>query len=35
MAAFQTLLGLATGRTPTPHRRITGGRDMLKLFEGG
>ena len=31
MAAFQTLLGLGTGRTPTPYRRIRGGRDMLKL----
>ncbi len=30
MAAFQTLLGLGTGRTPTPYRRIQGGRDMLK-----
>lgn len=30
MAAFQTLLGLGTGRTPTPYRRITGTRDMLK-----
>ena len=30
MAAFQTLLGLGTGRTPTPYRRIRGGRDMLK-----
>jgi hypothetical protein len=29
MAAFQTLLGLGTGRTPTPYRRIRGGRDML------
>ena len=30
MAAFQTLLGLGTARTPTPYRRIHGGRDMLK-----
>jgi transposase-like protein len=30
MAAFQTLLGLSTARTPTPYRRIHGGRDMLK-----
>jgi len=29
MAAFQTLLGLGTARTPTPYRRIRGGRDML------
>jgi transposase-like protein len=29
MAAFQTLLGLGTARTPTPYRRIQGGRDML------
>lgn len=29
MAAFQTLLGLGTGRTPTPYRRIRGGQDML------
>lgn len=35
MAAFQTLLGLGAGRTPTPYRRITGGRDMLKLLESG
>ena len=33
MAAFQTLLGLGTGRTPTPYRRIQGGRDMLRLFD--
>jgi transposase-like protein len=31
MAAFQTLLGLGTGRTPTPYRRIQGGRDMLNV----
>jgi transposase-like protein len=30
MAAFQTLLGLGAGRTPTPYRRIRGGRDLLK-----
>ncbi len=30
MAAFQTLLGLGTGRTPTPYRRIRGGRDLTK-----
>jgi hypothetical protein len=35
MAAFQTLLGLSTGHTPTPYRRIQGGRDMLKLLEDG
>ena len=29
-AAFQTLLGLSTGRTPTSYRRIQGARDMLK-----
>ena len=28
MAAFQTLLGLGTGRTPTPYRRIRGARDI-------
>lgn len=35
MAAFQTLLGLSAGRTPTPYRRIQGGRDMIKLLEDG
>jgi transposase-like protein len=35
MAAFQTLLGLGTGRAPTPYRRIQGGRDMLKLLGDG
>ena len=35
MAAFQTLLGLGAGLTPTPYRRITGGRDMLKLLGSG
>ena len=30
MAAFQTLLGLGTGRTPTSYHDIRGGRDMLK-----
>lgn len=29
MAAFQTLLGLGTGRMPTPYRRIRGGRDVI------
>ncbi len=33
MAAFQTLLGLGTGRTPTPYRRIRGGRDLVKLLD--
>jgi transposase-like protein len=35
MAGFQTLLGLGTGRSPTPHRRIRGGRDLLKAPENG
>ncbi len=35
MAAFQTLLGLGTGRTPTPYRRIRGGRDLVKLLDTG
>ena len=29
MAAFQTLLGLGTGRAPTPFRRIRGAQDVL------
>ncbi|MGH8614620.1 MAG: IS1595 family transposase [Gammaproteobacteria bacterium] len=29
MAAFQTLLGLGTGRAPTPYQRIRGAQDML------
>ena len=33
MAAFQTLLRLSTGRTPTPYRHIRGGRDMLTVPE--
>jgi transposase-like protein len=33
-AAFQTLLGLGTGRPPTPYRRIRGARD-LTAAEGG
>ena len=33
MAAFQTLLGLGTGRSPTSYHRIRGGRDMLKPSE--
>lgn len=28
-AAFQTLLGLGTGRAPTPYRQIRGGRDVV------
>jgi transposase-like protein len=32
MAAFQTLLGLGAGRTPTPYRRIRGGRDLPKVY---
>lgn len=28
MAAFQTLLGLGTGRAPTPYRQIRGARDI-------
>ncbi len=35
MAAFQTLLGLGTRRSPTPYRRIRGGRDMLNTPETG
>lgn len=35
MAAFQTLLGLGTIRTPTPYRRIRGGRDLVKLLDTG
>ena len=27
-AAFQTLLGLGTGRAPTPYRRIRGAQDV-------
>ena len=33
MAAFQTLLGLGSGRRPTSYRRIRGRRDMWKLLE--
>ena len=29
MAAFQTLLGLGSGRGPTPYRRIRGARDLI------
>jgi len=28
MAAFQTLLGLGTGRAPTPYQRIRGAQDV-------
>jgi hypothetical protein len=35
MAAFETLLGLGTERTPTPYRRIRGGRDLPKLLDDG
>lgn len=35
MAAFQTLLGLGSARTPTPYRRIQGARDLLKLRHDG
>ena len=30
MAAFQTLLGLGSGRLPTPYRRIRGARDLIE-----
>jgi transposase-like protein len=33
MAAFQTLLGLGTGRMPTSYRRIRGGRDLTKASD--
>ena len=29
MVAFQTLLGLGTGRAPTPYRKIRGARDVV------
>ncbi len=29
MATFQTLLGLGTGRTPTPYELILGAKDRL------
>ena len=32
MVAFQTLLGLGAGRTPTPYGRIRGGRDLPKVY---
>lgn len=31
MAAFQTLLGLGTGRAPTPYQRIRGARDIARV----
>jgi hypothetical protein len=31
MAAFQTLLGLGTGRRPTPYELIRGAKDIPKL----
>lgn len=30
MAAFQTLLGLGSGRAPTPYRRIRGAQDLVE-----
>jgi hypothetical protein len=30
MAAFQTLLGLGTGRKPTAYQQIRGGTDLSK-----
>lgn len=35
MAAFQTLLGLGTGRTPTPYRDIRGARDLTTRLDNG
>jgi transposase-like protein len=35
MAAFQTLLGLATGRKPTPYKRIRGAEDLANPPAGG
>lgn len=35
MAAFQTLLGLGTGRTCTPYETIWGAKDMRKLTAEG
>ena len=31
MAAFQTLLGLGTGRKPTPYKQIRGAADLSKI----
>jgi transposase-like protein len=33
MAAFQTLLGMGSRQTPTPYRRIRGGRDLTKASD--
>ena len=35
MAAFQTLLGLGTGRAPTPYRHIRGASDLRTLLDHG
>lgn len=35
MAAFQTLLGLGTGYTPTSYGRIRGAKDIVKSFHDG
>src|SRR6266581_2081625 len=35
MAGFQTLLGLGTGRAPTPSRRIRGAKDLQRLVHDG
>ena len=35
MAAFQTVLGLGTGRVPTPYSRIRGARDLATPTYGG
>jgi Transposase zinc-ribbon domain len=35
MAAFQTLLGLGTGRTPIPYELIRGAKDIPKLSAEG
>lgn len=35
MAGFQTLLGLGTGRAPTPSRRIRGAKDLQHLLTDG
>ena len=32
MAAFQTLLGLGSGRKPTPYERIRGAKDQLSTL---
>jgi hypothetical protein len=33
MAAFQTLLGLGTGRKPTPYKEIRGGADLCNAVQ--